>query len=130
MSDTQAKSSAAVKSQTNNGEIDLSGFGFEVLDAQSREYRLVYYSIRRLLERDAAVDHAKKNQETGVLFDKEAFRATFTKQFDEVEQQKYSLEQLLKLAKQKWGMALVDLKAFNHQNREEYRRYQERMNGY
>lgn len=113
---------AARKSSTSNFQrIDDSVLGeYAVSNYSERLYSKVYYSIRSLCGL-----LAKRSFQD---FNWDAFKERFVSDFGKVEEQRYSLEQLLEFANRKFGKTLEDLVVLNQLSWQRRREYAARVN--
>ncbi len=88
------------------------GDDFTVKDYAEKEWESVYYAIRELQGR--ALRKSKIAQ--GDLFSWDAYKAKFAEVFGTPQNKRFTLEQLLSYAMQKWGMNLEELKAYNRRS--------------
>ena len=88
------------------------GDGFTVKDYSEKEWESVYYAIRELQGR--ALRKSKLAQ--GDVFSWDAYKAKFAEVFGCPDDKRYTLEQLVSYATQKWGMDLEQLKAYNRRS--------------
>ncbi|MDJ0801189.1 MAG: hypothetical protein QNJ51_31025 [Calothrix sp. MO_167.B12] len=105
------------QSTTNLQTIDTSILGeYAVSDYSERVYSKVYYSIRSLC--GLVAKRTFKN-----TFSWDEFKERFASDFGQVEEKRFTLEQLLEYANRKFGKSLEDLIAQNQiswQRRQEY----------
>ncbi len=105
------------QSTTNFQTIDNSILGeYAVSDYSERVYSKVYYSIRSLCGLVA-----KRTLKDTFSWDE--FKERFASDFGQVEEKRFTLEQLLEYANRKFGKTLEDLIAQNQiswQRRQEY----------
>ncbi|MEG4007739.1 hypothetical protein QUA41_17780 [Microcoleus sp. Pol11C1] len=88
------------------------GEGFTVKDYCEKEWESAYYAIRELQGR--ALRKSKIAQ--GDTFSWDAYKAKFAEVFGTPEDKRFTLEQLVSYATQKWGMNLEELKAYNRRS--------------
>ena len=101
--------------------IDGSVLGeYAVSDYSQRLYSKVYYSIRSLCGLVVKRNFAD--------FNWDVFKERFTTDFGTVEEQRYSLEQLLEFANRKFGKTLEDLVVLNQISWKRRKEYTNRMN--
>jgi hypothetical protein len=109
-------------STTTFNAIDDSILGdYAVNNYSERVYSKVYYSIRELCGLVA-----KRSLKEG--FDWNNFKERFTSDFGKVEENRYSLEQLLEYANRKFGKTLEDLIVQNQISWQRRQEYAERNN--
>ncbi|AFZ01258.1 hypothetical protein [Calothrix sp. PCC 6303] len=109
-------------STTTFNAIDDSILGdYAVNNYSERVYSKVYYSIRELCGLVA-----KRSLKEG--FDWNNFKERFTSDFGKVEENRYSLEQLLEYANRKFGKTLEDLIVQNQISWQRRQEYAERSN--
>ncbi|MDJ0798325.1 MAG: hypothetical protein QNJ51_16155 [Calothrix sp. MO_167.B12] len=110
------------QSTTNFQAIDTSILGeYAVSDYSERVYSKVYYSIRSL----CGLVAKRTLKET---FSWDEFKERFSSDFGQVEEKRYSLEQLLEYANRKFGKTLEDLIAQNQISWQRRQEYAERAN--
>ena len=101
--------------------IDDSVLGeYGVSNYSERLYSKVYYSIRSLCGL-----LAKRSFQN---FNWDVFKERFASDFGKVEEQRFSLEQLLEFASRKFGKTLEDLVVLNQLSWQRRREYAERVN--
>lgn len=88
------------------------GDDFTVKDYCEKEWESVYYAIRELQGR--ALRKSKLAQ--GDTFSWDAYKAKFAEVFGCPNDKRFTLEQLVSYATQKWGMDLEELKAYNRRS--------------
>ena len=88
------------------------GDDFTVKDYSEKEWESVYYAIRELQGR--ALRKSKIAQ--GDSFSWDAYKAKFAEVFGTPDNKRFTLEQLVSYAMQKWGMDLEALKAYNRRS--------------
>lgn len=88
------------------------GDDFTVKDYCEKEWESVYYAIRELQGR--ALRKSKLAQ--GDAFSWDAYKAKFSQVFGTPQDKRFTLEQLVSYATQKWGMDLEQLKAYNRRS--------------
>ncbi|MEG4407010.1 hypothetical protein [Microcoleus sp. MON2_D5] len=88
------------------------GDGFTVKDYCEKEWESVYYAIRELQGR--ALRKSKLAQ--GDTFSWDAYKAKFAEVFGTPDNKRFTLEQMVSYATQKWGMNLEELKAYNRRS--------------
>jgi hypothetical protein len=109
-------------SVTNFNAIDDSILGnYAVNNYSERVYSKVYYSIRELCGLVA-------KRSLKEAFDWNNFKERFTDDFGKVEENRYSLEQLLEYANRKFGKTLEDLIVQNQISWQRRQEYAERNN--
>jgi hypothetical protein len=109
-------------STTTFNAIDDSILGdYAVNNYSERVYSKVYYSIREL----CGLVAKRFLKET---FDWNNFKERFTNDFGKVEENRYSLEQLLEYANRKFGKTLEDLIVQNQISWQRRQEYAERNN--
>ncbi|OKH43217.1 hypothetical protein NIES2101_30985 [Calothrix sp. HK-06] len=102
--------------------IDSSILGeYAVVDYSERVYSKVYYAIREL---SGLI--AKRSLEEA--FDWNDFKERFSHDFGNVQEKRYSLQQLLEYASRKFGKTLEDLIVQNQLSWKRRQEYVERMN--
>ena len=113
---------ATRKSPTSNFQaIDDSVLGeYSVSNYSERLYSKVYYSIRSL----CGILTKRSFQD----FNWDVFKERFVSDFGKVEEQRFSLEQLLEFANRKFGKTLEDLVVLNQLSWQRRREYAERVN--
>jgi hypothetical protein len=113
---------ASRKSSTSSFQaIDDSVLGeYTVSDYSERLYSKVYYSIRSLCGL-----LAKRNFQD---FNWDTFKERFATDFGKVEEQRYSLEQLLEFANRKFGKTKEDLVVLNELSWQRRREYAQKVN--
>lgn len=85
------------------------GDDYSVKDYSEKEWEIAYYAIRELQGR--ALRKSKLAQ--GDTFSWDAYKAKFAEVFGTPDDKRFTLEQLVSYAQQKWGMDLEELKAYN-----------------
>jgi hypothetical protein len=109
-------------SMTTFNAIDDSILGdYAVNNYSERVYSKVYYSIRELCGLVA-------KRSLKEAFDWNNFKERFTSDFGKVEENRYSLEQLLEYANRKFGKTLEDLIVQNQISWQRRQEYAERNN--
>jgi hypothetical protein len=109
-------------STTTFNAIDDSILGdYAVNNYSERVYSKVYYSIRELCGLVA-------KRSLKEAFDWNNFKERFTDDFGKVEENRYSLEQLLEYANRKFGKTLEDLIVQNQVSWQRRQEYAERSN--
>jgi hypothetical protein len=109
-------------STTTFNPIDDSILGdYAVNNYSERVYSKVYYSIRELCGLVA-------KRSLKEAFDWNNFKERFTSDFGKVEENRYSLEQLLEYANRKFGKTLEDLIVQNQISWQRRQEYAERSN--
>jgi hypothetical protein len=109
-------------STTTFNTIDDSILGdYAVNNYSERVYSKVYYSIRELCGLVA-------KRSLKEAFDWNNFKERFTSDFGKVEENRYSLEQLLEYANRKFGKTLEDLIVQNQISWQRRQEYAERSN--
>ncbi|AFY99381.1 hypothetical protein [Calothrix sp. PCC 6303] len=109
-------------STTTFNAIDDSILGdYAVNNYSERVYSKVYYSIRELCGLVA-------KRSLKEAFDWNNFKERFTSDFGKVEENRYSLEQLLEYANRKFGKTLEDLIVQNQISWQRRQEYTERSN--
>lgn len=88
------------------------GDDFTVKDYAEKEWESAYYAIREL--QGKALRKAKIAR--GDTFSWDAYKAKFAEVFGTPQDKRYTLEQLVSYAQQKWGMDLEELKAYNRRS--------------
>ncbi|MEG4493308.1 hypothetical protein [Microcoleus sp. D3_18_C4] len=88
------------------------GDGFTVKDYSEKEWASAYYAIREL--QGKALRKSKLAQ--GDTFSWDAYKAKFAEVFGTLQDKRFTLEQLVSYAQQKWGMDLEQLKAYNRRS--------------
>ncbi|MEG3840073.1 hypothetical protein [Microcoleus sp. herbarium14] len=88
------------------------GDGFTVKDYCEKEWESAYYAIREL--QGKALMKSKIAQ--GDTFSWDAYKAKFAEVFGTPQDKRFTLEQLVSYATQKWGMDLEQLKAYNRRS--------------
>jgi hypothetical protein len=108
-------------SRPNFQTIDDSVLGeYSVSNYSERLYSKIYYSIRSL----CGLVTKRSFQD----FNWDAFKERFASDFGKVEEQRFSLEQLLEFANRKFGKTLEDLVVLNQLSWQRRREYAERVN--
>ena len=99
--------------------IDDSLMGEYQIDTFSeRKYNAVFYSIKD-------IHYLESKRMAGEAFDKEAFKIQFELTFGKAEDKRYSLEQLLTFAKEKFNLGMEELLLHNKkswQRREQWQK--------
>lgn len=85
------------------------GDDYSIKDYSEKEWEIAYYAIRELQGR--ALRKSKLAQ--GDTFSWDAYKAKFAEVFGTPDDKRFTLEQLVSYAQQKWGMDLEELKAYN-----------------
>ena len=88
------------------------GNDFVIKDYCEKEWESVYYAIREL--QGKALRKSKIAQ--GDDFSWDAYKAKFAEVFGTPQDKRFTLEQLVSYAQQKWGMDLDELKAYNRRS--------------
>lgn len=88
------------------------GDDFTVKDYSEKEWESAYYAIREL--QGKALRKAKIAR--GDVFSWDAYKAKFAEVFGTPQDKRFTLEQLVSYGKQKWGMDLDELKAYNRRS--------------
>lgn len=88
------------------------GDDFAIKDYAEKEWESVYYAIREL--QGKALRKSKIAQ--GDDFSWDAYKAKFAEVFGTPQDKRFTLEQLVSYAQQKWGMGLDELKAYNRRS--------------
>ena len=88
------------------------GDDFTIKDYSEKEWESVYYAIRELQGR--ALRKSKIAQ--GDAFSWDVYKAKFAEVFGIPDNKRFTLDQLLGYAQQKWGMNLEELKAYNRRS--------------